>query len=67
MNDDFKERLIKEHADLKDKKEALHFFISSVPTFNEIHWIDQQLLKEQYHHMSMYHNILTERMKRLGS
>jgi len=61
--EDYKQRVIDEGTELKDKMEKLGKFILT-EAFDELDQDDQDLLKLQLKAMINYLNILTERINR---
>lgn len=61
----YQERVIEELAQLMTKCESLEEFFSS-PTYAKLPLQDQELLQEQYKCMSIYCNILGERIQRFN-
>ena len=61
--EDYQKRVVQEGEELKTKMEALGRF-TLTEEFDELITIEQSDLKEQLHHMILYLNILTKRIKR---
>ena len=62
----FKEQLVNEFSELNDRTNNLFKFINNNNgVFNKMEFIDQQLLRQQYHCMVAYENCLVTIMTRL--
>lgn len=63
--EEFKQRLVKERVELRDKWAKLVMFMSS-KKFDELEFEDKVLLRRQCFFMELYLETLVKRMERLG-
>jgi hypothetical protein len=57
------ERVLDEYAELDERLEKLHVYIEDAPIFWSLNKVDQRLLFDQRAAMTVYRDILRERIK----